>query len=233
MRWRVETLRSAEAGVGQARRGLLGLAVEAPTLVEAGLALGLPEQACPIVRAVVERGRAPVHPQRRAGQLVEQGAIVRDDDADAAERRERRDEGGARGSVEVVGGLVEEEQFGLARQRRGHLPAPPLARRERTPALERARIEAEPRSPAARARVVALGEAAHRLVELVDALTAPGEPSPGGLERDAPFARLELAGQQPQKRRLTGAVLAHDAVPASLEANVDGRQNGVGPAVGE
>src|SRR5262249_51783754 len=107
------------------------------------LRLGFPERARNVVAAGPFAERAGLETQRPAGEGIQQVAIVRHDDADPVEARERGDELLARRVVEVIRRLVEQQDARAGGERGADLPALALAGRERRPARERVRLERE------------------------------------------------------------------------------------------
>src|SRR5690606_28899534 len=75
----------------------------------------------------------------RGGDAVEEPAVVGDDDRGAAEVEQHLLDGAEGGDVEGVGGLVEEDEVGGAREQDGEGDAGPLAARERADLLGVAR----------------------------------------------------------------------------------------------
>jgi hypothetical protein len=77
--------------------------------------------------------------------------------------------------VEVVGRLVEQEHFGLERERGAQLPAAAFTRRQRRPALELQRVEAKAAVETARDSIALPGECLDSGLEQLDALPAEGD----------------------------------------------------------
>ena len=197
------------------RRGVVGL--PGLPLVVPGAGLLLPRGAGARVRQGVHIDPAVVYTQRPAGHGVEEGAVVRDDQREAAEGPERGGDAGPRLAIEVVRRLVDEEHVGLAVERRGELPPAPLPGGERAPAIERRGIEAEPITERDRLAAGGRRERAHVVAEGLHGLRTQHHERARGLPPDgAPIGR-ELAGREPQEGRLAGAVLARDADHAAIE----------------
>jgi hypothetical protein len=79
--------------------------------------------------AVVAAHLAAVHPERRAGRGAQHGAVVRDEDEGASNLGEARLQPLDGRHVEVVGGLVEEEEVGVLRHEASERGAAALAAR--------------------------------------------------------------------------------------------------------
>ena len=160
------------------------------------------------------------------GDAVEEPAVVADDHDAAGEVQQRFFERPQRVDVEVVGRFVEQQQVAALAQQLGQVDAVAFAARERPDlALLLAALEVEPRHVGARRHRLA----AHRqLVEAVGDLVEHGlvriervaalidiadlhrlaEPQRAGVG-------LLLTGDQPEQRRLAGAVRADDADDAA------------------
>ena len=120
--------RSLGAGVPLARA--LDLAIESAELlaVELVLRAGVLALALALARGGREAARAQLElamldEERGAAQLVEQRSVVADQEPETTMPTQRADQRGPGLQVEVVVGLVEQEQVGLVEQRGGDLPA--------------------------------------------------------------------------------------------------------------
>jgi hypothetical protein len=181
----------------------------------------------------VDRGPATLDPHGPPRQLVEQRAIVGDEEPDPFEAAERADQRGARGAVQVVGRLVEEEHVGPRGQGGAELPALALARREGRPPRQRRRIEREALHPAERGPVACAGELLRAVGRDIDPLIDEAHGGSARLDRHRARGRGQLAGDEAEQGRLAGAVAADQPGPAGLERELEIRENG-GPAlVGE
>jgi len=187
-------------------QGVVDLAVEVLLLRVLLLLAQLPQLAVPVVVALVQ-GQPPAEQLGHlGGQVVEQGAVVGDQDDRAAVRGEELLEPSHRLQIEVVGGLVEEQHVGVAQQEpgEGHALAPAAAqRRQRAGHLGLG--EAEPAE-----HLLGAGggiEAALGLVQRMEVAVPPGGLGVGGIVRahrlhamlDRP--QLGLDAQQVRKRQ--------------------------------
>ena len=130
-----------------------------------------------------------------------------------------------RRDIEVIGGLVEQEDVRRLQHELRDQQARPLAARKPSDRLiQPARIEHESRSPGRdvnRAVLVdhgiAIGSkrAAKRLVGIKLAILVEVDDAQGVSAGDFPRRRFDLTLQQTQQRRLAAAVLAHQAHPHS------------------
>ena len=128
--------------VGEPPREILALMLE-PLVLRVMLALlGFPRALSVRVTAAPDARAAVVHAHCVAGDSIEQRAIVRDDDADAAKPFEAGDQQIARFDVKMIGRFVEHQHRGLRAERRANLPSLALARRQRGPSLEIVDVEA-------------------------------------------------------------------------------------------
>ncbi len=166
-----------------------------------------------VVVAVVERDRAPRQLRDRGDHAVQEVAVVRDDDHAALVGGEEVLEPPERLEIQVVGGLVEQQQIGPQqqepRQRRAHAPAARelgerpvhLLRREPEPAQDDLGLGLEP-------------VAAEGLEPVLDLAVGVGQSGVGAGACHAGRERLELALEAPdlvearERLRQHGAVLA-------------------------
>ena len=143
--------------VGEPPREVLALMLEA-LVIRVMLALfGLPRELRVGVAAAPDTRRAVMHAHRVIRDSIEQRAVVRDDDADAAKALESRDQQLARLGIKVIGRLVEHQDGRLCAERGADLPSLALSRRQRGPSRERGSVEAQlamdsPRDAVGRAR---------------------------------------------------------------------------------
>ena len=161
--------------------------------------------------AVEPAGEAAVEPNRRSREIAEQPAVMADEHERRARFREPALQPFDGDDVEMVGGLVEQQQLGFGRQRPGDRRAPRLAAgkmagvgvgvepgliEQRAGAIglglvEAMRGEIERRGEAGEVR--GLFEIGHRQARLHEALARIGR---------------DLAGGDAQQRRFAGAVAA-------------------------
>jgi hypothetical protein len=153
-----------------------------------------------------------MHSEDRAGQALEDRTIVGDDHADPTKATERDEEAIARGRIEVIRRLVEQEHVGLARQRGADLPAFALARRERRPSLQRLLFEREPSFQLGGDAVVRRGQLEHVGPGLVHRLRTMDDPPVGRPQTNRPLVGRELAREHPEQRRLSSAVRADQPI---------------------
>jgi hypothetical protein len=93
--------------VGEPPREVLALMLETLVIRIVLALLGLPRELRVGVTAAPDTGRAIMHAHRVVRDSIEQRAIVRHDDADAAKALESRDQQFARLGIKVIGRLVE------------------------------------------------------------------------------------------------------------------------------
>src|SRR5690606_10656164 len=165
---------------------------------------------------------AAVEPQRRAGQALQERAVVADDDERALVAAEPGFEPFDRGEVEVVGRLVEQQEVGLERERAGNSGAALLA-----PACRgggAAHVDAE--LVGDRLDLVPLRRVPAIRVPCERKVHQRGERREIGLllEHDDPGARLDRAlalvgldavRDQPEQRGLADAVAADQRQPVA------------------
>jgi hypothetical protein len=108
-----------------------------------GPTLGIPDRLRGLVGQRAEPALTVHEAQGRVAEHLQQGAVVRDDDAGPGEVLQRRRQDGAGPRVGVVRRFVQQEDVGGGRERRRNLPALPLARRELGPSLDRPRRQFE------------------------------------------------------------------------------------------
>ena len=169
---------------------------------------------------------------RRGAHGVQEPAVVGDDEHRPAARREVAREPVDALDVEVVGGLVEQQQLGGVEQQPGERDAPPLAARQRRDlgvdplrrsgsarrrrAGRRARCETRRRPPTRGRR--ASPTSASRTVRS----PSRSSPWPSSARSSvptrviAPASGCSRPGDQPQQRRLPVAVAPDDADPLAL-----------------
>jgi hypothetical protein len=162
-----------------------------------------------------------MHAHRRGAQLLEQRAIVRHQQPDAAEAAQRRRDLLAPLSIQVVRRLVERQHVRLGGQRRRQLPPLALAQGERSPALQLRRRAAQPAAPAPGLAVVGGGERAERVLQLDHLLPAQDHAPIVRIADDRAARRGECAERQLQERGLAGAVVADHAGPARGEVQLE------------
>ena len=140
------------------------------------LGLGLQVRRVP---ALVDEGAAPVDLQHPGGHPVEEMAVVGDQDQAAVEGAQPLFEPGHRAQVEVVGGLVEDQQLGRVGQDPGQRHPLGLAPRQGRPRRRRptrpcpvGRGRLPPPSPGPTAGPPSRGKAGH-LLEEADPRTPP------------------------------------------------------------
>src|SRR6478609_3271927 len=188
--------------------------------------LGLPYEPRRRIRAFVKRYAPPMHSQGGRRQLVEDAAIVGNDDAHATKALQSLQERAPTLDVEVVGRLVEQQNLRLARQRGGDLPALALARGERRPTLELARLEPELAAQLCRKRVVPLRELGDIDAQRVDALRTMRDQGVRRLHGHAALVGRASAGQDREQRRFASAVGAYEPVASSLQRQGNIFENG-------
>jgi hypothetical protein len=74
--------------------------------------------------------RAVIDPDRLRGEIVQEAPVVRDDHPYSAKAEQGTDQNRPGRSIEVVGGLIEQQDIRLGGQRRPYLPSFALTRRE-------------------------------------------------------------------------------------------------------
>ena len=176
-------------------------------LVTPGLELG---------EAAVKAARcAAVQPDGAVGQRLEKAPVMADQHDGAAQRLQFRFQPFDGGKVEMVGGLVEQQDVGLRRQRAGDGGAADLAAREARGILLAAEAQIAQQADAA-VRIVGRAEA--RLRHSPARWRSPRDPAPaadsGAWCRAAASARpcrasIETGGDLEQ-RRLARAVAPHE-----------------------
>src|SRR5690606_23508865 len=164
---------------------------------------------------------ASVDPERAGDERVEEGAVVRDHEADPAMSDERLEQRAARGGVEVVGRLVEQEHVRLELERGGDLPALLLTGRERAPAVEVLGVEPEAGAHPRRAAVPAHREVHDLVARLLGRLAREHDACALRLADHAAGARGKLAGQEAQERGLASAVGAGHGGPSGTEVDIE------------
>ena len=128
--------RCQPAFVGEPAREIFALMLQ-PFVLRIALALfGLPGKLRVGVAAAPDSRTAVIYAHRVTGDSIEQRAIVRDDNSDAAEALEARDQQIARFDIKMVGRLVEHQDRGLCGERRANLPSLALTRRQSRPSRE-------------------------------------------------------------------------------------------------
>ena len=123
--------------VGQPPREVRALMLEALVVRVMLALLGLPRELRVGVTAAPDTRRTVMHAHRVIRDSIEQRAVVRDDNADAAKALESSDQQIARLGIKVIGRLVEHQDGRLGPERRADLPSLALARRQRGPSRER------------------------------------------------------------------------------------------------
>ena len=165
-------------------------------------------------------------------ELVEEVAVVRDEQPDAAERFQRGQEHALRMSVKVVCRLVKRQDVRPSPQCGGDLRAFALAVAESIPAVGPFRLDAEQRPRVHRRRVPRIHELEPAVGRRVRALD--GVPRAADLA-DASPGRSKHARREFEKRRLSRAVRADNARPRAFgEMRGDSAEKRLGhPRIGE
>lgn len=210
-------LSHAARGVELTRASLL-LALQSIAFRLAACAVRSPFRPRRGVAAAPRLGTARNQPHRHGGQGVEQLAVVGHQHAHAAEAGEGLAQRFARRCVQVIRGLVEQQHGRLAPQRSANLPALALTGRQRAPALELRRREAQLTEQTPRGAILGPSQSSYAVVGFLHALPAKHYPRGRGLALHAPGVRREHAGEQLEQRGLSRAVLAGEPGPAFEEA---------------
>ena len=181
-------------------------------LVTPGLELG---------EAAVKAARcAAVQPDGAVGQRLEKAAIMADEHHGAAQRLQFRFQPFDGGKVEMVGGLVEQQDIGGRRQRARDGGAADLAAREARGILRAAEAQIAQQADAA---VWIVGRAETRLhivhhggeareIRLLRQISQRG----AGLQPAAALVVVDETGGDLEKRRLARAVAPHQGDPLAL-----------------
>ena len=170
--------------------------------------------------------RAAVEPQRRAGQALEERAVVADDDERALVAREPRFKPLDGRQVEVIGRLVEQQQIGRLSQGAGEGGAAPFAAAGsgRLAVHVDAELAGNRLDLVPLGRVVALQREVHQCLVAgeVGILLEQDDPS-AGLDLASPAIGLDAVRDQPQERRLADPVSSDQRQPvARADMQVEG-----------
>jgi hypothetical protein len=210
------------------------LALEGPVQAPGLLRLGCGDLLGPGVEvgvALVEPADRPVlQPEGLGGDPLQEGAVVADDQGRGAGGGELGLENFDGQDVEVVGGFVQQEDVGLFGEGPRQGGAPDLAAGE----APRRLVATQPEDFQGRLGFMRRGAARDGVVQQglagdLGFLRRIGDPRP---RRDRALAavRLGLACQDPQQRRLAGAVAAHQAGAApGVQPQVDAVEQHQGP----
>ena len=175
-------------------------------------------------RARAHDGAARPHEQAAPTQPVQQLAVVRNQEPDAAKLRERAHDRATRGSVHVVGGLVHHQQVRALPQRHGNLQALALAAGKLVKAPRPIVLHAQARTQAHGVRGIVARELRQARGRHVRVLLAHRAHRP---VRERALAWRKLPAHHARERGLAAAVVAHDATPPRRQRKGNAREHGL------